>query len=102
MSLKTLKPRLPVLSTSMKVLDTKAGATERIRGSRWMKIRERTLTAGAYTCVDCGRVHASNEVDHDTPLEQGGSNDQSNLVVRCTDCHKAKTKREAQERYRVG
>lgn len=91
-----------MLSSSVKVLDIKAGATERIRGSRWMKIRERTLTAGAYTCVDCGRVHASNEVDHDTPLEQGGSNDQSNLVVRCGNCHKAKTKREAQERYRAG
>ncbi|WP_312833550.1 HNH endonuclease [Comamonas sp.] len=62
-----------------------------------MKFRESTLTAGAHTCVGCGRVHASNEVDHDTPLEQGGSNDQSNLVARRTDCQ-AKTKREAQER----
>lgn len=100
--MKTLKSNLPMLGVNLKVLDIRAGATERIRGSRWMKIRERTLTAGAYTCVDCGRVHASNEVDHDTPLEQGGSNDQSNLVVRCGDCHKAKTKREAQQRYRVG
>lgn len=100
--MKTFKTQLPMLTSALTVLDTKAGSTERIRGGRWMKIRERTLTAGAYTCVDCGRVHASNEVDHDTPLEQGGSNDQSNLVVRCTDCHRAKTKREAQERYRVG
>lgn len=51
--------------------------------------------------IDCGRVHASNELDHDTPLEQGGCNDQSNLVVRCTDCHKAKMKREAQERFKL-
>lgn len=59
--MKTLKSHLPMLPSGLKVLDTKAGATERIRGSRWMKIRERTLTAAAYTCVDCGRVHASNE-----------------------------------------
>jgi 5-methylcytosine-specific restriction protein A len=99
--MKTLKTDLPMLVSSLKVLDTKAGSTERIRGSRWMKIRQRTLVAGAYTCVDCGRVHTSNEVDHETPLEQGGSNEQSNLAVRCEDCHKAKTKREAQDRYRV-
>ncbi|QIL73646.1 HNH endonuclease [Diaphorobacter sp. HDW4B] len=65
-----------------------------------MKTRQKALVAGSFTCVDCGRVHASNEVDHDKPLEQGGSNDQSNLVVRCVDCHKAKTKREAQARAR--
>lgn len=69
--MKTLKTALPVLGSTLRVLDTKAGATERIRGSRWMKIPERTLTMGAYTCMDCGRVHASNEVDHDTLLEQG-------------------------------
>ena len=103
MTLKTLKSSLPILNTSrVKVLDTKAGATPRIRGNRWMKIRQATLVAGSFTCVDCGRVHASNEVDHDTPLEQGGSNDQSNLVVRCDECHKAKTKREAQTRFGIG
>ena len=103
MKLKTLKSTLPILNTSrVKVLDTKAGATPRIRGSQWMKTRQQALVAGSFTCVDCGRVHTSNEVDHDKPLEQGGSNDQSNLVVRCVDCHKAKTKREAQERYRTG
>ncbi|WP_429951894.1 HNH endonuclease [Comamonas sediminis] len=84
--MKTLRGNLPVLMAALKVLDAKQGATQRIGGNRWMKFRESTLTAGAYTCVGCSRVHASNEVDHDTPLEQGGSNDQSNLVVRCTDC----------------
>ena len=103
MKLKTLKSTLPILNTSrVKVLDAKAGATPRIRGSQWMKTRRQALVAGSFTCVDCGRIHSSNEVDHDKPLEQGGSNDQSNLVVRCVDCHKAKTKREAQERYRTG
>lgn len=103
MKLKTLKSTLPILNTTrVKVLDTKAGATPRIRGSQWMKIRQKTLVAGSFTCVDCGRVHSSNEVDHDKPLEQGGSNDPSNLVVRCEDCHKAKTRREAQARVMTG
>lgn len=65
MSLKTLKSSLPILGTTgIRLLDTKAGATPRIRGSTWMKIRRAALVAGSYTCIDCGRVHASNEVDH--------------------------------------
>lgn len=96
--MKTLKSTLPILTSRAKILDTKAGATARVRGSAWMKTREQVLLNGAYTCVDCGRVHASNEVDHDIPLEQGGSNSMSNLKIRCVDCHKAKTKREAQAR----
>ena len=97
--MKTLKPRLATLRTStVRVLDTKAGATERIRGRTWMTIRQKVLAAGLFACVDCGRVHVSNEVDHQIPLEQGGSNDLSNLVVRCVECHKAKTATEATNR----
>ena len=96
MSLKTIKPKLQTINTSrVKVLDTKAGATERIRGRAWMKERQTALVAGLYTCVDCGVVSASNEVDHDDPLERGGANHQNNYRVRCGKCHKAKTKREA-------
>lgn len=103
MALKTLKPRLATLNTNrLKVLDTKAGATPRIRGSKWMGIRRQTMVAGNYACVDCGLVRLDNQADHDIPLEQGGSNEQSNLVVRCIECHKAKTKREAQQRHGSG
>lgn len=99
MSLKTLKPRLATINTNrIKTLDTKAGATPRIRGSKWMKERQTVLVAGLFTCVDCGLVSASNEVDHDTPLEQGGKNEQGNYRIRCVECHKAKTAREASSR----
>lgn len=99
MKLQTLKPKLAVLNTNrVKVLDTKAGATERIRGRAWMKERKTALVAGLYTCVDCGHVSASNEIDHDTPLEQGGKNEQSNYRVRCTPCHAAKSALEAGKR----
>lgn len=99
MTLKTLKPKLAILNTNrVKVLDTKAGTTPRIRGTTWQNIRHQALVSGNYTCVDCGRVSSGNEIDHDVPLEQGGSNDMANLKVRCVDCHKAKTAREASER----
>ena len=101
MALATLKPRLAVLNTTrVKVLDTKAGATERIRGRAWMKERHTALVAGLFTCVDCGRVSASNEVDHHIPLEQGGANEQSNYKVRCIECHRAKT--DAENKVRLG
>jgi 5-methylcytosine-specific restriction enzyme A len=76
------------------VLEAKAGTTPRIRGDAWMKIRRRVLVDGGFTCVDCGHVSFDNQIDHDTPLEQGGSNDDSNLRIRCIDCHAKKTKSE--------
>jgi 5-methylcytosine-specific restriction protein A len=100
MALQTLKPRLAALkaTSNIKVLDTKAGATERMRGRAWMRERQTALVAGSFTCVDCGLISVTNEIDHDIPLEQGGANYQSNYRVRCIDCHKAKTAREASGR----
>ena len=89
---KTLQPRLAVINTSrVKLLDTKAGSTQRLRGDTWMKIRRAVLVDGGFTCVDCGHVALSNQIDHDVPLEQGGSNHKSNLRIRCIPCHAAKT-----------
>ena len=102
LSIKPLKlaQRLrPISANRLPVLEAKAGTTPRIRGERWMRTRREALVEGGFTCVDCGHVSAHNEVDHDTPLEQGGSNDPSNLRVRCTACHKKKTANEAKERF---
>ena len=101
MALTMLKPRLQAINVNrVKVLDTKAGTTPRIRGDAWMAIRRKVLLRDGYRCCDCGRVHASNQIDHDKPLEQAGTNDMSNLKVRCVECHAVKTKREAQGRAR--
>lgn len=101
MKLTTLKPRLAALNTNrVKVLDTKAGATERMRGRAWMRERQTALVAGLYECVDCGMVSASNEVDHEIPLEQGGANHPSNYRIRCIECHRVKT--DAENRARQG
>ena len=103
MALPTLKPRLQTLSTNkIRELEAKAGATQRIRGRRWMTTRDRVALAHGYRCVDCGSVWSPerDHIDHDTPLEQGGSNDDSNLKPRCLECHKVKTDREARMRAR--
>ena len=56
-----------------------------------MKIRRSVLVEGGFTCVDCGLVSMSNQIDHQVPLEQGGSNDKENLRIRCIACHAKKT-----------
>ena len=100
LKLRKLPTRLQSIVTNrLPVLETKAGTTPRIRGDAWMKLRRDALVDGGFACVDCGHVSAHNEIDHDTPLEQGGSNDPSNLRVRCPACHAAKTKTEAKQRF---
>lgn len=96
----TLKPRLAALNTNrVKLLETKAGATPRLRGDTWMRIRRKTLVEQGFTCVDCGLVSMSNEIDHEIPLEQGGSNSPLNLRVRCIPCHSKKSVAEHRARH---
>ena len=105
--MKTLKPTLQLLKPQRKVLDAKAGATQRIRGSKWLSIRQQVLLRDNYTCVMCGLVSMANECDHIIPLEQGGSNSMHNLQTLCAwvdehgvkrGCHAAKTASEQRAR----
>lgn len=103
--LKTIRPRLATLrATPVRTLTTKAGASERVRGDAWTRIRNQVLLRDAYTCQSCGRVSADNEVDHIKPLEQGGHpTDLGNLQTLCKGpegCHTKKTAREAAQRAR--
>jgi 5-methylcytosine-specific restriction protein A len=98
--LKTLAPTLPALNTNrVKVLETKAGSTERLRGDAWMKIRHALLLRGGFACVDCGHISMTNQIDHEIPLEQGGTHDMNNLKIRCVRCHTNKTNRENRVRF---
>lgn len=45
-------------------------------------------------CKDEGRITPAVEVDHITPLRQGGTNDRSNLQPLCRRHHSQKTCRE--------
>lgn len=68
--------------------------TERIRGRKWMQIRERIMRRDCSLCQTCkrkGRITLATEVDHITALDNGGSNDDRNLEAICAECHKAKT-----------
>lgn len=60
----------------------------KIYDRNWRKIREEHLRLYPF-CVDCGKL--ANEVDHDIPIKQGGSNEHSNLESRCKSCHSRKT-----------
>jgi 5-methylcytosine-specific restriction enzyme A len=100
MKLQRLGTRLAVLDTRrLPVLETKAGTTPRTRGEAWMKTRRQVLLRDGFACVDCGCISMSNQIDHDTPLEQGGTDDHRNLKVRCPECHKAKTATETKQRF---
>jgi len=99
MKLTTLKPRVQTLKAArVQTLDHKAGATKRIAGYAWMKIRAAVMARDRYQCQACGEVGTNHEVDHVVPLEQGGSNELGNLMLLCVACHAAKTAREATRR----
>lgn len=94
MKLQTLKPKLKAIDTrTIKVLEAKAGTTPRIYGDTWGKIRQRIAKQHNYTCAHCGLIWRSHidQIDHIKPLEQGGSNNDSNLQPLCNQCHKVKT-----------
>ena len=48
-----------------------------------------------FTCQYCGRQPSDVvlEVDHITPVAEGGDNDQMNLVTACEDCNRGKGKK---------
>jgi len=99
MKLQRLKTTLPTLNANrISTLDAKAGTTERIRGRTWMSTRERILKRDGFACQCCGLVRSDHEIDHRIPLEQGGSNGDSNLWTLCHDCHARKTADEAKAR----
>lgn len=64
------------------------------RGGRpWRRLRERILERDLYTCQNnqCAKVTDYLEVDHIISLSQGGTDDESNLMSLCPDCHLKKT-----------
>ncbi len=68
--------------------------TPRIRGRRWMTIRERIFNRDCGLCQECqrnGQLTLATQVDHIIALANGGSNDDDNLECICDDCHDRKT-----------
>lgn len=95
--LATLKPRVAFARQRIQ-----SHYVDRIRGRANQRRRERILSAQPL-CVLCqaeGRVALATEVDHVVPLWAGGSEDDSNLAGLCSACHRAKSAKEAVERFR--
>ena len=93
--IQTLKPHI-------QTADIRHGSsvgTERIRGGRLRKIRERIGFRDEYTCRMCGHVTAYGEVDHIVPLHLGGQETDGNRQWLCRiPCHRDKTAREEKAR----
>ncbi len=68
--------------------DARPSAAARGYDQHWRRIRAQFLRKHP-VCVDCGQP--ASEVDHNTSLAQGGTNEWSNLRARCKPCHSRKT-----------
>lgn len=62
---------------------------------RWRKTRERILLRDEFRCSYCGAI--ANQVDHITPVEHGGTDEDSNLTAACTTCNLRKGTATARE-----
>ena len=51
--------------------------------------REAILHRDKYTCQICGKKHTRVEVHHIIYRNQGGTDDEDNLITLCEDCHDA-------------
>lgn len=79
----------------------RAGQTERVWGSRWVKLRREVLTDEPLcrSCKKMGFVSLATEVDHIVPLWMGGKEfERDNLQPICRECHIIKTSEEATRR----
>lgn len=66
------------------------------RESLSKKLRFEIFKRDGFTCQYCGRTppNVILEVDHITPVVNGGTNDEMNLITACFDCNRGKGKRE--------
>lgn len=56
------------------------------------RTRARILRRDGHTCYQCGDT--ASQVDHITPVREGGTDDDNNLAAICTRCHGAKSSAE--------
>ena len=104
--------KLPMLKTGLKMAEQRIKpmmqtrnpeAEQRIRGRKWMAIRERWFRAHP-VCVMCeqqGRISLATQLDHRVPLIDGGKDDETNYQSLCKTHHDEKTATEARGRGRL-
>jgi 5-methylcytosine-specific restriction protein A len=100
--LKTMPSRLGKPPQSRLAQAGGVGGYEReATGSAWRTIRRRILTRDCSMCLPCRageRFTLAEEVDHITPVFEGGTDDDGNLQSICRPCHKVKNAGEAARR----
>jgi len=71
---------------------------KRLSGRALQRMREKKKQENplCWMCQEAGLVRLWDVLDHHVPLEEGGTNEESNLRGLCHDCHDAKTERERQ------
>ena len=98
-----LKPRVGVAPVRRALA---AEAPERqAAGRAWRRIRHAIMTRDYGLCRTCnsqGRLTMACDVDHITPVWEGGSDAETNLQALCRPCHKAKSAAEATRRAAGG
>jgi 5-methylcytosine-specific restriction enzyme A len=100
MKLKSLAPKVQRadLSTAAR-LPQEEGSYGQGRGGRpWRRLRLYVLERDKYQCQPCkaiGRISLAIEVDHITPICEGGKDEMRNLQGICGDCHKVKSAEES-------
>ena len=110
--IRSLMPRLKSIGNKVATLNTATvrNATValdvRLTGAPWRRIRREVLIAAKWLCqcIDCRtsqRVRLAHEVDHVTPLWDGGSDHRSNLQAINRECHARKTADEATRRASI-
>lgn len=80
-------------------------------GVEWDEAREAALRRDVWSCQNCGDTVGKRhnptvkeaQIHHKTPVSEGGSNDLSNLITLCADCHKKQHQKNstAKSRYRA-
>lgn len=59
---------------------------ERLEGAEYTQIRKKVLSRDGHQCINCDSTE-NLEVHHIVPLSKSGTNEISNLVSVCPDCH---------------
>lgn len=62
------------------------GRHERLDGVEYLQARREVLSRDGHRCVNCGSTEDL-EVHHIVPISKSGTNEISNLVTVCSDCH---------------
>lgn len=53
----------------------------------WDELRHRVYRRDNYSCVNCGARDVELHAHHIVPLSRGGTNNVSNIITLCRDCH---------------